>query len=103
MPKLTVHSKEFHDANILRVEVGTNCPQGGDSGHGGRTVLRLFNGGGTDISVGVNGEASEEVESVEILLGGDTECETLLRSLEFAVEVLRAQILLKEPKAESVK
>ena len=28
-------------ANILTVRVGTNCPQGGDSGHGGKTVLSL--------------------------------------------------------------
>jgi hypothetical protein len=32
---------EFFGANCLRVTVGTNCPQGGDSGHGGRTVLIL--------------------------------------------------------------
>jgi hypothetical protein len=100
MKEFAVHSKQFDSANILTVEVGTNCPQGGDSGHGGRTVLRLINGASTDMSVGVDGAVPESVDSVEILLGGDTECETLLKSLEFAVEVLRAQMLLNSTQSK---
>jgi len=94
MPQPNIYSQTFESANILDVEVGTNCPQGGDTGHGGCTVFRLVNQASTDLSVGVNGNAPQSVESVEIVLGGDTECETFLEALKFAVKILNAQILL---------
>jgi hypothetical protein len=83
--RVTVETRqrEFNSANILRVTVGTNCPQGGDTGHGGRTILVLEDGGGTDIRV----NAGER--SVELVFGGDTECETLIDTLEFAAKTLK--------------
>ena len=33
--------REIIDANILSVEAGTNGYQGGDTGHGGRTYIRI--------------------------------------------------------------
>ena len=45
---------EIISANILEVEVGTNGPQGGDSGHGCRTYFKLQDGASTDIRVRVN-------------------------------------------------
>ena len=89
-----IHTKAIESSNIIRVEVGTNCPKGGDSGHGGETILRLINEAGTDMSVSVNGSPLHEIDSVQLRFGGDTECETLLEALEFAVTVLRAQLLL---------
>jgi hypothetical protein len=47
MPKINIAEKVISGANILRVQTGTNCPQGGDSGHGGRTILRLRDAAGT--------------------------------------------------------
>ena len=93
MPELAVHSKQFNSANTLRIEVGTNCPRGAQ-GTNGRTVLRLINEASTDMAVGVDWESPRQADAVEILVDGDSACETLLHSLEFAVEVLRAQMLL---------
>ncbi len=85
----------MNSLNALTVQAGTNCPQGGDSGHGGRTVLRIINEAHTDLRVRINGGAMEEVEQVEILLGGDCEAFTFAEGLEFAAGVLRLQ--LREP------
>ena len=81
--------------NALTIQAGTNCPQGGDSGHGGRTVLRVINEAHTDLRVRINGGAMEDVEQIEILLGGDCEAFTFAEGLEFAARVLRLQ--LREP------
>ena len=79
---------EFSSCNQLRVTVGTNCPQGGDSGHGGRTVLILENPNG-DFRCGIDGAPVSHASKVEIVAGGDSEFQTLLEGLEFAVETLR--------------
>ena len=81
-------------ANFLRVEAGTNCPQGGDYGHGGRTHLKLSDEGSTAMEVSVNGEPLRFVESIEIVLGGDSEGWMFVEALEFALNVIRAQRLL---------
>ena len=75
---------EFISANILEVEVGTTGYMGGDTGHGGRTYLRITDLASTDLSV--NGKDSEEVV---IELGGDTELATFTQVLEFALKVLK--------------
>lgn len=95
MSRIPVSSKTFQNANILSITVGTNCPNGGDSGHGGRTLFRLTNDASTDMSARVNGGQLQSVESVEIVLGGDTECETFIQALEYATSVLRAQTQAK--------
>ena len=90
--------KTFEDINILTVEGGTNCPQGGDAGHGGRTKVRWKNEGGTSMWVnvveGYGGEDKtiERVEEVEIVLGGDTEAETFIDSLEYIAGNLRYEL-----------
>ncbi len=91
MPRIPVGTNTFENANILTVTAGTNCPAGGDSGHGGRTLLRIVNDASTDISVRIDGGELQQVDSVEIILGGDTECETFTQALEYAVSVLRLQ------------
>jgi hypothetical protein len=82
----------FASLNIITVHAGTNCPAGGDSGHGGRTIFGITNDASSDLRVGVNGESPSEVNSVEIVLGGDTECETFIQALEHALNVLKAQV-----------
>lgn len=92
MPKVRILSKSMTDANLLTISAGTNCPQGGDSGHGGRTVLRLSDNGGTCMSASVDGRLAEEVQNVEIVLYGDAESRTFIAGLEFAATTLRAQL-----------
>src|SRR5260370_37087913 len=61
---------EATSANILRVTVETSCPRGGDSGHGGRTLVELEDLASTDITVTPltnNGNGGVRLE-----LGGDT-------------------------------
>lgn len=89
MPTIPLASTSFENLNFLGVDVGTNCPRGGDSGHGGRTVLRFTNEASTDMRIRVDGGAQMEIQSVELILGGDTECETLIQALEFAINALK--------------
>ena len=85
---------EAHSANALAVEVTTNTPAGGDAGHGGVTVLVLEDLASTSWSIEVMNE--EGVSSVcsdpcrlTLIFRGDTECETLIKCLDFAVKHLR--------------
>ncbi len=87
--EIEIYGKEFVSCNILRAEVGTNCPQGGDTGHGGRTILRLIDEAATDISIKVDGQPLGSIKTLEILLGGDTECDTFMNALNFALNVLK--------------
>jgi hypothetical protein len=82
---------EITNANILQVEVGTNGYQGGDTGHGGRTYFAVRNLAATDLEAVVKKDAYGAVSAVEIELGGDTELETFIEGLEFAVKVLKEQ------------
>jgi hypothetical protein len=105
--------KEIVNCNIIEVEAGTNGYQGGDSAHGCRTVFRLTNRASTDMRLtfhanyspngniemgdmelrGINGTAGFDLEAeiVEISFGGDSELETFIEALEFAVETLKKQ------------
>lgn len=91
---------QINNFNILRVCVGTNCPQGGDSGHGGRTILELENRGGTVWDVEVQPAVYEpdnrpvcfeSPQKIRIILGGDAEQDTFAKALEFAAKVLKDQ------------
>lgn len=91
--KIPIRRKEISYANILLIEAGTNGPQGGDHGHGGRTYLKLSDRSGTSWKVRVKDQEGKEheIESpicIEILLGGDSELHTFVEGLEFAVETL---------------
>jgi len=92
MNKVKVFTKEMNSANILDITVGTNCPQGGDAGHGGRTVFRLSNAAATAMSLKYNDVEIGQVEDIEIILSGDTECDTFIQALEFALESLKSQV-----------
>ncbi len=94
MSKIQLQTKIISSANILKVSAGTNCPQGGDSGHGGRTYFKLEDQAGTCMVVKVNGKEFDlsDSGSLEVVLSGDTECETFLDSLKFAVSTLESQL-----------
>ena len=87
----------FTSCNILSVEVGTTGYMGGDSGHGGRTYLRITDEGSTDLRCRVEANDGEDYEAhranrIEIMLGGDAELETFTQALRFAADVLEKKI-----------
>jgi len=86
--------KEIVNANILAVEAGTNGAHGGDAGHGGRTYIGLRDLASTAWEVRVTSGAGSQLisgpEAIEIVLGGDSELQTLVEALEFALAQLRA-------------
>ena len=97
--KVETSIAEFTSCNIIEVEVGTNCPQGGDSGHGGKTYFRIEDLGSTDMSCIVTGQSCGNAGCIEITFGGDCECDTFIEALEWAVKKLKEQrnpILTKE-------
>lgn len=87
--RIKTFHKEISNHNILKVEVGTNYPMGGDAGHGGRTVFGLKDLSSTAMSVEVNGKRIDYVDEVRIILSGDSEFETFLEALETAVTTLK--------------
>jgi hypothetical protein len=78
------NSQEIVNCNILNVEVGTNVPQGGDAGHGGKTFFELKDEGGTSWTITKLGDD----EGVRIELGGDSECITFANALRWAADEL---------------
>lgn len=81
---------EIVDCNVIRVEVGTTGARGGDTGHGGRTYFAIHNEASTDMRVRVDGgEWNGADRSLEIAFGGDSEMDTFIQALEYAVEALK--------------
>jgi hypothetical protein len=80
---------ELVNANIIEIEVGTTGYCGGDTGHGGRTYLRIKDLASTDICANVIKNKFGDTEEVSIELGGDTELYTIIEALEFALKVLK--------------
>ena len=85
--KITTYSRDIVSCNILEVEAGTTGYRGGDTGHGGRTYVRIQDAACTDMEIhsyttrcGSNG--------FEVCLGGDCELETMIRALKFITKVL---------------
>lgn len=84
--------REFVDACILEVEVTTNTPCGGDGGHGGRTVVRFIDAGGTDMSESHIKHDGFDAEEVALVLRGDAEARVLAKALIWAGQKLLHQI-----------
>lgn len=85
-------NRNIVDANLLSVEAGTNGYQGGDTGHGSRTYLKIMNEGGTDINARVITDRFGYTEGIEIVLGGDSELSTFIEALKFATKVQEASL-----------
>ena len=84
--------REIYNCNILEVEAGTNGYQGGDTGHGSRTFIRISDEGGTDITARAITDRFGDTHGVEIALGGDSELSTIIEALKFITKVLEDQI-----------
>ena len=87
--------KEFISANMLEAEAKSTGYGGGDWGHGGRSYFSITDLGATGWMIRVTNEDGttqvyEGPKSVELLFGGDTELDTSLSALEFAVETLKS-------------
>lgn len=77
----------IQSCNCLDVDVATTGYCGGDSGHGGRTYLKLMDADCSDIDFRVS-EDKYGRKSVEMMLGGDTELETFIEALRWAADSL---------------
>jgi hypothetical protein len=90
--KPTTKAQEFWSANGIEAEAGTNHPQGGDAGHGGRTYVRLTDLAGTAWQVRITADGKKTLvdgpKTVELVLGGDTEHDTLVQALRFVLSQL---------------
>ena len=82
-----LHTSEFGAFNTLGITVGTNGYHGGDSGHGGRTYISIQDLGCTDIDANVF-RSSEYGTKVEIILGGDSELDSIIEGLRRAADKL---------------
>lgn len=80
--------KTFNSANILEVTVATTGYRGGDAGHGGRSVVRINDLGGTAIKARIIPESVHGNGGIELMLGGDCELITLIDGLRFAADAL---------------
>lgn len=89
--EIITSSKDLVSANIIKMTVGTNCPKGGDSGHGGRTYFCLEDNAATNWSVIIDGEVIDEPNKIEIILKGDCECDTFADALASAAYRIRWQ------------
>ena len=90
--EISTFERDIYNCNILSVEAGTTGYKGGDSRYGGRTYFRISDEGGTNMTVRVK-ENRFGAESVEVILGGDTELETIITALKFIVIALEDQRL----------
>lgn len=84
--EITTYTRGIYSSNVLEVEAGTNGFQGGDSGHGSRTYIRIEDMGSTDIRIHPLGRDGDE--GFELFLGGDCELETMIRALKFITKAL---------------
>ncbi|HKP75435.1 MAG TPA: DUF1737 domain-containing protein [Longimicrobiaceae bacterium] len=84
---IKLQSTEINGANVLDVSAGTNGYKGGDAGDGSRTEFRLRDRGGTDIEIALDRDG----RGVTIRLAGDSELNTFIQALEFAVLTLKKQ------------
>ena len=76
------HTAFLNDFCQMRISVTTNGEQGGDAGHGGRTVVSLLGCG--DITF----RPTDEGRGLEIEALGDAELRVLMGAFEFALKAL---------------
>lgn len=88
-PCAKVASFTVGETCAMQVQVYTNCPRGGDAGHGGRTTFVLSDRGGTDLAVDGSSRVGGEVR---VELGGDGECRAFIECLRFAAAELQRQL-----------
>lgn len=93
--RIKTERKVIKNANVLAVEAGTNTPMGGDAGHGGITVFKLSDYGATAWKLvyikDTDQTVVEQPDKITIALYGDTEAETFMEALRFALQTLGIQ------------
>lgn len=99
-------SKIVQSACITKLRVATNCPMGGDSGHGGSTVFEISDLGSTDLSVSLEDEYGnyhefDFVKIARIRLGGDCEAQNFCKLLKWAADVLGSMLDKNENASKS--
>ena len=82
-----LYSSEFGTFNTLGVTVATNGNQGGDSGHGGRTYICFEDLCSTDMDAVVS-YGQDTKAKVEIMIGGDSELDSMIEALRWAADKL---------------
>ena len=84
-----LYQTEFLGACALKVTAGTNGPQGGDSGHGCWSYIKLEPDGGFDLDLEViPADENHENHCVIIKTGGDQELFQIIDALKFITQVL---------------
>ena len=81
------------DDMFLGLRVGSNCPQGGDTGHGGRTLFELYQQGGAHGEIHVqNADGTwtyfPYFSQIRLVFGGDIEHQRFADMLRAAADVL---------------
>jgi hypothetical protein len=99
MQQIKIFKKEITGANIIEVCAGTNSPMGGDTGHGGRTVFPISDLASTDMRMAINGSPAQPIESFMLVFGGDSEFNTFVEALRFALSIFEGD----RERIESVK
>ena len=90
--------EEFIGRNILEIEAGTNGCRVEDSGICCRTYFRIKDIDNTDIRLDFEPlESGNRIGEVTIMLRGDSELDTFLDGLRFAVDTLERQIDKRKP------
>lgn len=100
--KIIFGTKCCVSANILKFVYGTNCPCGGDAGHGGKTILKIEDGCSTCWDVFVNGHKIENPETLTIILYGDCENETFREGMQKALDFYNKRYLKNTEKKDAV-
>lgn len=85
------YSRDYWGLVGFTVEAGTTGSQGGDTGHGGRTVFSIKDCQSMDINVEVFKDKCDYCTGFEVSLGGDAEMDAAIAALEFILKVLKHQ------------
>ena len=73
---------------MLQVEAGSTCKCGGDSDHGCRTYFRIEDVASTDMMINRISDRFGFVNGFEVILGGDSELDSIIEALKFIVDTL---------------
>lgn len=73
---------------MLQVEAGSTGKCGGDSGYGCRTYFRIEDVASTDMKINKISDRYGFVSGFEVILGGDSELDSIIEALKFIVDVL---------------
>ena len=82
---IPTYRTEIVSANVLEVEAGSTGYCGGDSGHEGKTYFRICDLASTDMHTKIIKDDHNSQIGFEVLLGGDTELDTIIDSLKFTL------------------